>query len=610
MGAVYLAHHELMDEPRALKFLSPELNSDKDFTARFMREVRNLRHVRNRHVVDCGDLEAAEDGSLFFPMEFVDGPDLRDLFHAAPKPFDVRLALSITRGIAEGLAAAHAKGIVHRDVKPANILIARDGDGLVPKIADFGIAATRELNNYTQTGSLLLTPYYAAPEQWAGMRASEVDGRTDFYALGGVLFELLVSQKVFNADSYHGWSLAHMRIEPQAPSMLRPGLADWHGLDSFVLRLLAKDREGRPRDQVELLSLLDSICYAPKPSQTADAKLAASQKEQETMVLGLRSDPKKQTASIGFDQKSSESAPHERSESHSVPNQLNEDGLPRRARGWIWLSMGLLLLLTVFALGKFLRSRKHPVVSSTGGAVTGRVSTAETKPEEEKPAPAKTPPTPNAPDNQKTIPPKETISAKAKSSPSTQSTNAGALRNRGLKMAGEKRYAEARPLFEQACAGGNVSSCNDLGYMYQFGQGVTQDNQLAVTLYTKACDRGSGEGCNNLGTMYLRGIGVQQDGNKAKTLFEKACGKGYGSGCNNLGIVYAEGKSAPQDYPQAMTLFQKSCRDGNAQGCGNVGRAYRLGRGVEKNDDKAKQYLRRACSMGNNDGCTQLQQIE
>ena len=96
MGSVYLARHTLMDEPRALKFLSRDLSSDQAFTSRFLREVRTLRQVRNRNVVDCGDLESAEDGSLFFSLEFVDGPDLKDFLCHAPKPLDVKLALEIT----------------------------------------------------------------------------------------------------------------------------------------------------------------------------------------------------------------------------------------------------------------------------------------------------------------------------------------------------------------------------------------------------------------------------------------------------------------------------------------------------------------------------------
>src|ERR1035438_8004912 len=198
MGAVYLAQHTLMNEPQALKFLSSELSQDQAFTARFLREVRTLRQIRHKNVVDAGNLEPAEDGTLFFSMEFVDGPDLRAFLNSvkgtgfspyiqadisdralapegggiteggggfnprimptqssralAPEesvlkgtgfsPYietpneagalapegslPISLALSIARQIAEGLGAAHSKGMVHRDIKPENILLKRD----------------------------------------------------------------------------------------------------------------------------------------------------------------------------------------------------------------------------------------------------------------------------------------------------------------------------------------------------------------------------------------------------------------------------------------------------------------------------------------------------
>ncbi|MGD0347597.1 MAG: protein kinase [Terracidiphilus sp.] len=263
MGSVYLATHTLLDEPRALKFLSQDLSEDEGFTGRFLREVRTLRSLRNRNVVDCGDPERAEDGSLFFSMEFVDGPTLRDFMKTAPKPFDVRLALEIMRGIAEGLGAAHSKGVVHRDIKPENILMARDGAAWVPKIVDFGIVATKESGNQTRTGSMLLTMAYAAPEQWMGTRAAELDGRTDIYALGGVLFEMLTGRTAFDAESYHEWAQKHMNAPAPAPSSLRPDLARWKGLDALVDRMLAKDVNQRPRDVSELLMLLSAITCDP-----------------------------------------------------------------------------------------------------------------------------------------------------------------------------------------------------------------------------------------------------------------------------------------------------------------------------------------------------------
>ena len=263
MGAVYLAQHTLLDEPRALKFLSQELSDDETFTSRFLREVRTLRQVRNRNVVDCGDPERAEDGSLFFSMEYVDGPTLRDFLKTAPRPLDVQLALDITRGIAEGLGAAHSKGIIHRDIKPENILMAHEGDLWVPKIVDFGIVATKESSQQTRTGSMLLTMAYAAPEQWIGTRAADLDGRTDLYALGGLLFEMVVGHTVFEAENYHGWAQKHLHMAPVAPSTYRHDLAKWRGLDSLVLRLLAKELNQRPQNVTEVLALLSAIAYDP-----------------------------------------------------------------------------------------------------------------------------------------------------------------------------------------------------------------------------------------------------------------------------------------------------------------------------------------------------------
>jgi len=263
MGQVYLAQHILLDEPQVLKFLSPELSHDQAWTRRFLREIRALRQIHHRNVVTAGNLEPAEDGTLFFTMEFVDGPDLFEFCRLAPKPFDVGLALEIARGVALGLGAAHAVGVVHRDIKPENILIAREGSAIVPKIADFGIAATREQTRLTNTGTALLTAQFAAPEQWRGAPTNELDGRADLYALGGVLFEMLTGRCAFEADNFLGWMNQHLHAQPPAPSALRADLAEWPGLDELVLCLLSKDPGNRPPNVEEMLGFLDGIRHVP-----------------------------------------------------------------------------------------------------------------------------------------------------------------------------------------------------------------------------------------------------------------------------------------------------------------------------------------------------------
>src|ERR1700722_59335 len=279
-GAVYLAEQTLMDgELRTIKFLSRKWTRDEAFTARFRREVRALRQLRHKNIVDCGDLERAEDDSLFFSMEFVDGPDLRDFLHQAPPPFDVGLALSLVRGVAAGLDAAHARKMVHRDIKPDNILLMRDGDGWIPKIADFGIVATKESAAvHTMTGSSLLTMAYAAPEQWLGMRAAGLDGRTHLYALGGVFYEMLTGRTVFEAESYEGWAREHLNSVPRPPSEVRPDLLQWRGLDALVIQLVAKDRADRPNDVAEVLRLLDTVKYVAPSQRQMTVPLSAVQR--------------------------------------------------------------------------------------------------------------------------------------------------------------------------------------------------------------------------------------------------------------------------------------------------------------------------------------------
>jgi serine/threonine protein kinase len=200
-------------------------------------------------------------------MELVDGPDLAEFLRAAPRPFDVRLALNLTRGIAEGLGAAHALGLVHRDIKPYNILMERHETDWTPKITGFGtfVAVTSSQMHAGTAGGVMLTAPYAAPEQWGVIPPLDLDGRTDFYGLGGVLFEMLTGETVFAAEDFPGWSELHQHAAPRPLSSVRPDLAQWKGLDALVLRMLAKDREDRPQNASELLSLLDAISNVPQP---------------------------------------------------------------------------------------------------------------------------------------------------------------------------------------------------------------------------------------------------------------------------------------------------------------------------------------------------------
>jgi serine/threonine-protein kinase len=282
MGVVYLAEDILLGVRVALKFLASELCKDPKFIKRFRNEARAAYQLRHPNIVEVTALDQSEDGSLFIAMEYVDGPSLRS-YHGDPEfaefPHPVERALAVARDIASGLAAAHAQGTVHRDIKPENILLVRTADGRErAKILDFGIAAiTESVTKLSMTHGILLTPEYAAPEQWL-----EMDGRTDGYALGCVLYEMLTRRTPFHAHNTAGWMKQHLEEAPKPPSQLRGDLTDWVGLDELVLRLLAKNRDDRPRD-AELLRLLDAVHYESREQRQRTVDEEAG-KRRETVV--------------------------------------------------------------------------------------------------------------------------------------------------------------------------------------------------------------------------------------------------------------------------------------------------------------------------------------
>jgi len=259
MGTVYRVFHIALEERRALKLINQQYAQDPKFIARFRNEARVARRLLHPNAVHVDDLDQDDDGNLFIAMEFVEGVSLRELISAPRVPLPLARALRITRCVADALGAAHALGMVHRDIKPDNILLGRDASGLdIPKVADFGLVAMRE-GSAIVSSQLLLTAAYAPPEQWKGMKASELDGRTDIYALGVTLYEMLAARLPFDADPRGGWERAHLEQIPLPPSTYNRELKGKADVDNLVLRMLAKDREMRPADANALIRELSLI---------------------------------------------------------------------------------------------------------------------------------------------------------------------------------------------------------------------------------------------------------------------------------------------------------------------------------------------------------------
>ena len=190
MATVYLAHDEELGRPVAIKLLAERLAGDPDFRTRFLREARLAARLSHPNIVTVYDAGEAEDGRPYIVMEYVPGTTFAELGQIAPSEA-VELAIQASRG----LAHAHAAGLVHRDVKPQNLLLREDG---TVKVADFGIARAAETTALTQVGTVLGTAAYLSPEQALG---EQVTAAAYIYSLGAVLYELLTGRPPYEFDS-------------------------------------------------------------------------------------------------------------------------------------------------------------------------------------------------------------------------------------------------------------------------------------------------------------------------------------------------------------------------------------------------------------------------
>jgi serine/threonine-protein kinase len=244
MAEVFLARDQALDRPVAVKILFPEFATDPSFVERFRREAQaaaNLTHPNIVGVYDWG----AESGTYYIVMEYVDGQPLSEVLRGAG-PLHPRRAAEIAFEVAGALGFAHQRGVVHRDVKPGNVLISTNG---VAKVTDFGIARaiSSGADELTQAGSVMGTAAYFSPEQAQGF---PVDARSDLYSLGVVLFETLCGRPPFAGESPVSIAYKHVQEAPPRPSTLIGGIPP--GLEAIVLKLLAKDPDLRYRSADDL----------------------------------------------------------------------------------------------------------------------------------------------------------------------------------------------------------------------------------------------------------------------------------------------------------------------------------------------------------------------
>ena len=285
MGHVYRGVDPLLKREVALKTMLKDLSGDEELRTRFMREAQSAGGLRHPNIVTIYDLGEDEEKCPYIAMEFLTGTDLEHVIKNRT-PLSILKKLDIIIQTCQGLGYAHSKGIIHRDIKPANIRLLDNGE---VKIMDFGIAKIAA-SHFTRTGMIMGTPHYMSPEQ---IRGETVDGRSDIFSIGVVLFELLVYRKPFSGENPTTvlFKIIHSEADPLADATFTPP----EGLDEILGRALAKKQENRYStcdDMIEdLLKLFDHL-----KTTTGTETIAFEPKPYEAITVGRTPVPKRNTA--------------------------------------------------------------------------------------------------------------------------------------------------------------------------------------------------------------------------------------------------------------------------------------------------------------------------
>jgi len=629
MGTVYRARDPQIDRTVAIKVLNTD---DEELRARFRQEVRVAGTLTHSNIVTIYDY-GEENGRPFIVMEFVDGRVLSDLWRDH-RAFTLKEKLRLTQQLCAALDYAHAHGIVHRDVKPANLMIDRHGD---LKIVDFGIARIGDVQ-LTRTGEVLGTLKYMSPEQIEGHM---VDRRADIFAVGAVVYELLSSRAAFEGDTPSQTMRAILNDQPIALARLCPELDP--AFDRILRTAMEKDASRRYQTLAQFAADLSRVKIA---DTAVDAPTG-------TLVINRTNAPAASTT-------------------RSWSNAAAIAGVVIAAGIVAWLAVHMRTSPGATTESRVIQQATPPPPApapvpaaaapptTTPPTTTPPTTTPPTKTvTQPSPAPAVTQPVtkPVALPKPKPRPtPYEEAQAILAGSPDgsdllkavglldaacDKGENAACLRGgllyrdnaavrnpataarmfqRGCDAAlAEACYdlaleyarggavskddARAAALFERACEGGIAPACTSLARAYQQGRGVPRNDVTSRAIYEKACAGGGMIGCAELAGLLARGTGGSADRARANTLFERACDNGVAVGCGNLGFAYSRGLGVPQDDARAASLYQRACDGGGPPACAGLADLYSTGRGVTKDLMRAAALLERSCDGNYADGC-------
>ncbi len=354
MATIYKAHQTTLDRFVALKVIHPVLKNDEAFLNRLNREASIIAKLNHPNIVTVYDFSEFE-GMPFLVLRYIEGRTLKEVLQQ--QRLGMRSILRIIRPVADALAYAHSRGVLHRDVKPSNILIDRDGHVY---LTDFGLARLAHSSETTSSHDMMIgSPHYISPEQ---AKSEPVDARTDIYSLGIILYEMFTGQVPFSAETPYATILAHINEEPRAPRMLNPKIPA--AVEQVVLKSIAKDPKDRYSSVREMMRALENAARGPMeetpaPIPLVDYKPARTSPLQDSLS-NMGAQIKTAAASLG-------------SESNQRP-------------AWIPLTVGLVTLIVVLAClagaafvalqtPRFTASAPHATITASAG-VAGAIVTS------------------------------------------------------------------------------------------------------------------------------------------------------------------------------------------------------------------------------------------
>jgi serine/threonine-protein kinase len=613
IGQVYAARDTVLDRMVAIKSLRAELLSDKSFVARFRGEAKNLALLSHPNITTLYTL-LEEGGSLYMVMEMVRGQTLEAILEQRGAPFTTQEALAIVAQAVDGLSYAHEMGIVHRDIKPANLILTSSG---LLKIMDFGIARAQGTQRMTRDGSIVGTLAYMSPEQ---CRGQEVDGRTDQYSLGIVLYEMLTGKVPFESTTDYELMQAHINSPPEWPSRRVPGIAP-HA-EKALMKALSK----KPHDRFSTLTAFKEALGAP-----ASRTEALSIVHKVTRLAG--------SASISPALTSAMSSVTESVKKSSVPFAVK--GIAAGGGLALVLAAGLLYLLSPRSTAQsglpvtkvsndgpppaiipptqnnpyFVDQRRPPLAqpseprqaqppsnASTRPGASGRPFEVAAEPQNPGPAagnqPTGTSASNTAPQGRVTP---AVNNAPAQSSESSASATSTSMPNTGSDAADANSgsAAAASETTSQKVASTDTPDSKPARAQTE-GRKVSEKEVVAAyeaKNYANArelaepCAKGGNPDCQFImGRLSETGSGGPKDPGAAADWYRKAADAGLAKARYNLGALYYSGEGVPKDPRAAAEWFSKAAYQNHAGAQFNLATLYETGDGVPKSLSEARKW--------------------